>query len=50
MGKQTAKGQLVNNKINVFLHNYQGQAFSDAYIFYASVVQNYLGLFLKCSG
>lgn len=39
MGKQMAKGQLVNSKINVFLHNCQDQAFSDAYI-YTSVVQN----------
>lgn len=44
-----AKGQLLNNKINVFLHNYQDQAFSDAYI-YAYVVQNYLNLFLNCGG
>ena len=49
MGKQMVKGQLVNNKINVLLHSYQDQAFWDAYI-YASMVQNYLDAFLKCSG
>lgn len=48
MGMQVAKGQSVNNKTNVFLHSYQDQAFSGAYI-YTSVVHNELDLILKCS-
>lgn len=48
MGKQVAEGKLVNNNINVFLHNCQHQVASDAYI-HTFVVQNQLDLFLKCS-